>query len=236
MRNLFCLFFCFLSFQGQAQIEFSSIQGKWQEESRSNKKEKNIEFTDTLRLEIRATGFMMIRHAKGSTNTGMAELKGSKLKLQDEKFELESASETKLVLSDGNAVHHFKKNIEFTSSPVAKLVPGVETGKKDLSFLNLKGKWTVYKKTDPAFKPSKFYIKTIEFLEDKGKGTYSAASSFNSNDSVYFAEAVISIQAEGFVIQTKQETIKTIVLKSDENEMILQCGDIHYFLKQFGRK
>ena len=112
----------------------------------------------------------------------------------------------------------------------------MEEGKKDISLSTLKGKWTIYKKTDPQFNHTKFYLKSIDFKEDKGNGTYLAGVTFNNSDSVYVTDAFVYIKGTDFIISSDDETFKAKVLKSDGNELLLENGSIHYFLKQFGKK
>lgn len=219
-----------------SQTSFKDINGKWQEESRTKKKGKEIKFSDTLRIEIRQDGFMMIRHTEGATITGQAELKGTKIVLDDIRFNLVESDKTTLVLNDEDGDHHFKKIDEFSNSPVIKKIPGVEEGKKDIAISTIKGKWTCYKKTDPEFSQSKFYLKNIDFREDKGNGIYVGSVTFNNSDSVYSTEANIIVKDHDFEISSEHESVKATVLKSDGVEMILQNGSIHYFLKQFGKK
>lgn len=219
-----------------AQTTFKDINGKWQEESRTKKKGKEINFKDTLRIEIRKDGFMMIRHSEGATITGQAEIKGTTLLLDDVNFSIVESDNARLTLNDDDGDHHFKKIEEFSNSPVIKKMPGVEEGKKDITISTVKGKWTCYKKTDPEFNRTKFYLKVIDFREDKGNGTYAGTATFNNNDSVYTTDAFIYVKENDFVISSDHETFKATVIKSDGEEMILQSGTIHYFLKQFGKK
>ena len=231
-----CIVLFMIPVFANAQINFTDIDGKWQEEKRTLKKNKEIDFTDTLRMEIRKDGFVMIRHDKGPTITGEAEIRGKKLVLNDNKYGLVETGKNKLILNDDDGNHHFNKVEEFNSSPVQRKIPGVEEGKKDIALGTIKGKWTCYKKTDPAFNQGKFYLKAIDFKEDKGNGTYAGVASFSSSDSVYSTEAFIYIKGTDLVISTDEETFKAKVMKSDGQEMILQNGVINYFMKQFGKK
>jgi hypothetical protein len=220
----------------KAQTSLKEIAGKWQEESRYKKKDKPLDFKDTLRMEIRADGFMMIRHPRGATLTGEAELSGRKLKLENVKYSIVEVSQDKLVLNDNEGDHIFKKMPEFTSAPVTKMIPGVEEGKKDITNAVLKGKWSCYKKTDPEFSRVKFYLRNIDFKEEKGQGAYDGTVSFNNNDSVYTADAIMLVKDSGFNISYNTENFKADVVKSDGEELILRSGNVHYFMKQFGKE
>lgn len=235
MKKLILLFSLLPTFS-MAQITFKDIDGKWQEEYRTEKKGKQIDFKDTLRMEIRTDGFMMVRHSIGATIIGEAEITENKITLQNEQFKIIDHSRKKLVFENSDGQHHFRKADEFDASPVKKVIPGLEEGEKDIRLQTLKGKWTIYKKTDPNFTSSTFYLKSIDFKEDKGNGTYSGLVTFNNSDSVYNTEAFIYIKGNDFIISSDDETFKAKVMKSDGSELILQNGSINYFLKQFGKK
>jgi len=234
MKILIILFL--LPFFCEAQTDIKQLSGKWQESFRTNKKEKKVEFADTLRMEIRPDGFMMIRHNKGATITGQGEISKGSLQLENTALEIVEFAADRLVLHDENGNHHFNRMNEFTNSPVTKLIPGVETGRKDVTLKTIKGKWTCYKKTDPDFSKGKFYIKSIEFKEDKGNGTFTGIAAFNNSDSIYSKDVSILFVGNEMIINSGQETVKAEVLKSDGEELILQSGSINYFLKQFGKK
>jgi len=234
MKILITLFL--LPFFCEAQTDIKQLQGKWQESFRTAKKNKKIDFTDTLRMEIRPDGFMMLRHTKGATITGQGEIRNGSLYLENTEYEIVEFANDKLVLHDNSGNHHFNRMAEFTNSPVTKVIPGVERGRKDISLKTIKGKWSCYKKTDPDFSTGKFYIKSLEFKEDKGDGLYTGTAAFNNSDSVYSNDVLITVAGKEMIISSGKETIKAEVLKSDGEEMILQSGTINYFLKQFGKK
>ncbi|MBK7764272.1 MAG: hypothetical protein IPI46_13160 [Bacteroidetes bacterium] len=220
----------------QAQSKLSDLQGKWQEEKRLNKREKEIEFTDTIRIEFQTSGFAMIRRSGGGTFTGEAELKQENLSIDHQKFEIEELTKNALVLSDKQGLHHLKRMDEFTMSPVKRVLPGVEEGKRDFSFKSVQGKWTCYKKTDPDFKGTTFYIKSIDIKEEKPRGTFLGTASFNNSDSVYTTDAKIIFDGNVCSITSAEQVVKAKVLKSDGEEMILESGTVNYFLKRLGAK
>lgn len=224
-----------LPIASEAQIEFRDIAGKWQEQSRTTSKGKEKSFTDTLRLEIRPDGFMMIRHTVGPTLTGQAELKGQKIYLQDEKIIIVESTAEKLVLCDQEGNHVYSRLPEFTSAPVKKLVPGVEEGVKDLSPGKLIGNWSVYKKTDPAFKGSTFYLKRLIISAARENNSFSGQATYNNNDSVYNKDVLIRVNGNEALEVSGEENLRARVMKSDGDELILQSGNVHYFLKQLGK-
>lgn len=233
-RYLFLLIF--LPAFVQAQTKLSDLQGKWQEEKRSTKKDKPLEFADTIRIEFQNSGFAMIRRSGGGTYTAMAELNEAKLNIDKQKFVIEEFGNNTLVLSDKEGKHYFKKFEEFTMSPVKRILPGVEEGRKDYSFTALQGKWTCYKKTDPDFKGITFYIKSLDFKEEKFSKSFIGTVSFNNSDSVYTSEASMVFVGNECTITCTEQIVKATVLKSDGEELILSSGTVNYFLKRLGAK
>jgi len=219
-----------------AQIGFTNLAGKWQEDMREQKKNTPTSFKDTIKMEIRPEGFMMVRYDIGPTFFGEAELKGKYLSIKEHDFEIQEVAENNLTLIDDKGIHYFKRVIEFGSSPVAKIIPGKEEGVKNISIETLKGKWKCYKKTDAKFDGHKFYLKSLNFIDDKGKGTYTGSAAFSNMDSVFVTDAFIYAKDNNLLISTDDETFKANVVKSNGEELILESGSILYFMKQFGKK
>ncbi len=160
-KLLFCFFLFPVSSFAQYYYTFKDISGKWVEQTRTDKNSDVVPFKDTLYIEIREDGFMMVRHTIGATFYGDATLAENMLIIQKEKFSVEGHEDDLLKLKQGKVTHRFVKQIEFADAPVVKVIPGVERGDVLIDFENLAGKWTVYKKTDPNFKAGNFYIKTL---------------------------------------------------------------------------
>ena len=233
--NRLVLYFMLLPLFGRAQNELLSLSGKWQEEIRTTKKNQSLQWKDSLRLEIRSDGFMMVRHDMGATLTGEAECNGATLHLGKISFTIEEIKPDQLILSDGDGKHQFKRIPEFSNAPVKRLVPGIEQGKREINFAILKGKWTCYKKTDPDFNRAKFYLKSIDFTQDTKPQEWAATAAFNNNDSVYSKNVVVQIKGHNLIIQCQDQSLMLDILKSDGEELILQAGNIYYFLKQFSK-
>ncbi len=214
---------------------FSDISGKWVEQTRTDKNSDVTPFKDTLYIEIREDGFMMVRHAIGATYYGDAELVENKLSIQNDHFTIESNENNILKLKKGKYTHRFVKQAEFNDSPVAKVIPGVEKGQVLDNFEDLNGKWSVYKKTDPNFDRKKFYIKTLDIKEKNMKGLFSGLVTFHNMDSVYSDNATVKIQDKEISILSSDKVLKMTILKNDGEELILEHGSISYFLKRFGR-
>lgn len=235
MKYTFFLFILLSTF-ANAQVVFKDIAGKWQEESREARKNQPSSFIDTMRLEIRPEGFMMVRKDVGATFFGEAEIKGKYLTIKGHDFEIQEKDENNLTLVDDSGYHYFKRVVEFGNSPVTKVIPGKEEGIKNIAIETLKGKWTCYKKMDPKFEKTKFYLKSINFKEDKGNGTYIGSTAFSSMDSIFVVDAFIYVKENNLIISTDEENFKAKVMKSNGEELILENGSITYFLKQFGKK
>lgn len=235
MKNIFLLL-VLCPFVSSGQYTFQKLAGKWQEQTRTDKKKEYLAFTDTLRMEIRPDGFMMVRHAVGATLTGEAEIKFNSIMLEQHEYEIMDFVENKLVIKDEDGIHLFSKKTEFTNAPVKKQVPGATQGEKDLSFKNLKGSWTCYKKTDPNFRFSTLYIKSIDVLEDKGNDTFTSNITFHSSDTTYSTSAFMYFKDNHILLSSEEDTQKVDVLKATTEELILQNGSVIYFLKQFGKR
>lgn len=219
----------------QPTYTFNDISGKWAEQTRTDKNSDVTPFKDTLYLEIREDGFMMVRHAIGATYYGDAELVENKLSIQNDNFTIESNENNILKLKKGKYTHRFVKQTEFTDAPVTKIIPGVEKGDVLDNFEDLHGKWSVYKKTDPNFDRKKFYIKTLDIKEKNMNNLFSGLVTFHNMDSVYTDNATVKIQNRELNILSSDKVLKITILKNDGEELILEHGSVSYFLKRFGR-
>lgn len=216
----------------QHNYTFEEISGKWAEQTRTDKHSDVIPFKDTLYVEIREDGFMMVRHTIGATSYGDAELVENKLSIQREKFTIEALENDMLKLKQNKITHRFAKQKEFADAPVAKVIPGVEHGTIQTTFESLQGKWTVYKKTDPNFKSNTFYIKTLTIQEKKKNNNFVGNVTYHNMDSIFSSNANIQIQDHEMQIVSPEKVLKTVILKNNGEECILQHGSVNYFMKR----
>ncbi len=220
----------------QYYYSFKDISGKWVELTRTDKNSDVTPFKDTLYIEIREDGFMMVRHTIGATYYGDAELHENKLTIQKDVFSVEGVENEMLKLKKGKLTHRFVRQEKFTDAPVEKVIPGVEEGTVLSDFENLKGKWTVYKKTDPKFSSGTFYIKNFDINEMNMINVFSAEISFHNMDSLYSSDATIKILDKELQIMSTDRVLKTRIVKNDGEEMILEHASVTYFLKRFNKK
>ena len=228
------LFLLFPTFSfAQYYYSFKDISGKWVELTRTDKNSDVTPFKDTLYIEIREDGFMMVRHTIGATYYGDAELYENKLSIQKDVYNVEGNEDGVLKLKKGKFTHRFIKQEAFTPSPVQKAIPGAESGVVLTEYENLNGKWTVYKKTDPEFTSGTFYIKNMDISEMNMNNVFSAQVTFHNMDSVYSTDATIKVQNKEMQLVSTDKVLKTRMLKNDGEEMILEHGSTTYFLKRF---
>ncbi len=234
-KFLFILLCLPFAVQAQEEYTFNDLSGKWTEGTRTDKNNDVIPFKDTLFIEIRSDGFMLIRHTIGSTFYGTAELAENKLTLENETFTVEAVDRQILKLKQKKLSHRFVKVNEFNPSPVEKMSPGPESNDGDVSISALKGKWSVYKKTDPSFSSRTFYLKNFEVKEMIREKQYGGQASFHNMDSLYTHDAVIKLQDRELSIITDSRVMKAKIIKYDGEELLLEHGTATYYLKRFNR-
>ena len=236
MKKIFYLLLLLPAYvHAQYTYTFKDISGKWIERTRTDKNSDVAPFKDTLYLEIRENGFMMVRHTIGATFYGDAELIENTLSIQKEHFKIESNENGILKLKQGKVTHRFVKFEEFTDAPVVKMIPGAETGNILNDEKNLQGKWTVYKKTDPSFSSHTFYIKIIDIKEKIKTSTFAGLVTFHNMDSIYSSDATITIHDTEITIVCNDKIIKAQMLKNDGEEFIIKHNSVQYFMKRFGK-
>jgi len=230
MRYLFFLLFCF-PLCCEAQESLSSLAGKWNEQIRLNKKEIPSDFADTLRIEIQRAGMMMVRYGESSFSDE-AKLSNNNLLCGKYRFSVKAFVEDTLWIKDRQGIHVMCKQKDRQLAVIPKRIPGVETGQRQLDWLHVQGKWTCYKKTDPDFKTQMFYLQHIKFQEEREIDGYRAQVTYTNFDSVYTAPAMISMKGYVMHIQTEKINESLSILKCVDDEMILEKGSVHYFLKK----
>ncbi len=235
MKKLFLYGILFIPSIAFAQYSFKDLSGKWVEQTRTDKHQDVVPFKDTLYIEIREDGFMMVRHTFGATVYGNATLNALEISIEKEKFSIETVSNDMLKLKQDKRMHRFSKQIEFQDAPVTKLIPGIETGEIVSDIHQLNGKWHCYKKTDPAFDKAKLYIKQIEIV-DQLLNSMNSTVTFQNMDTVYSADMMIELKDKKMILHGDGQLLKLNMLKSDKDEMILQDEGVSYFLKRGPKK
>jgi hypothetical protein len=235
MKKIIFLLTFLLPNIASAQYEISNIQGKWQEASRNQKKKNDIPFTDTMRIEIIASGYTMIRYQEGVTIIGEASIEKNKLKVKEESFEIVKAAENELQLAEKGIIHVFKRADEYSAAPIKKVIPTAQEGLKNIDYKTIKGKWTCYRKTDPTFDKGKAYIKQLE-IKDSTKLNMLVEVAFHTMDTLYYSNMFMSTQNDTFILKDDSKQIELQVVMSDGEEMILRQDKITYYFKQFTKR
>lgn len=221
--------------EAMAQLSFTELKGKWQEKSRQNNRSQDLEFTDTLRIEFTESGFTQIRYQEGPTYLGEAELNGKRLKLKGLSFELDKNNEQEMVLRMDGQKHIMLRTAQFMAAPIAKVIPAATPGQTEgvirTDLPALAGKWTCYRKTDPAFSKLTFYIKHLEIFS-----LQSAELTLHNMDSVYVELDGLKVLERSLELNGPQGVQTLSILKSDGEELILQKGGLVYYFKRFGKK
>lgn len=238
MKYAFFIFAILYSLLLEAQTDytFGDIAGKWVELTRTDRDAQVIPFKDTMFIEIRSTGFFLIRKHMGATMYGEAELQENVLTFRKEKFIIEKKDGNLLKLKKGNQIHRFELQDEFRDDPGTKLTPQIEFNNKILiNKENILGKWSVYKKTDPSFDRKRFYLKTLDIKEYAQNLQCIGEITMHNMDSLYYDASKINIETKSMKIIGEKTKLNLNITKNDGEEMILTDDKVTYFLKRFGK-
>lgn len=220
----------------QTDYTFEDIAGKWVELTRTDRDAQVIPFKDTMFIEIRNTGFFLIRKHMGATMYGEAELQENVLTFRKEKFTIEKKEGKLLKLKKGNQIHRFELQDEFRDDPGSKTTPQIEANNKILiDKENIVGKWSVYKKTDPSFDRKRFYLKILDIKEYAQNLHCIGEITMHNMDSLYFDASKIHIEKQSMKIIGEKTILNLSITKNDGEELILTDDKVTYFLKRFGR-
>jgi len=210
----------------------TDVAGKWEEAERLKKK-KSIEFTDTLRMEIREDSYMMMRYHLGPTLLGNALRKKDEIVFKNRTLEIESVSNNEFRFSDDAGIHVMKKVTEFSEAPISKKIPELENEKKSGIYQQeMLGKWTCYKKTDPEYTPAKFYVKNLQVKQKIENNLYTGTITMHNADSVYTNDCTIEIEKKQVKIRISGGAM--MMLETEmllDNEWVLLDNKTRYYLK-----
>lgn len=235
MKNLLILFLITISFCCQAQTTLNELKAKWKETSRVNSNGKLVDFRDTIRLEIMNSGYAMLRYDEGPTWVGDATLQKNFLEIKDQKFEVEKQTNNALHLNKNGMVHRLENVNQFGDNPIAKVIPQAASGDVKLDFETLRGKWTCYRKTDPAFDKGKMYIKQLE-INSQIINQFAGSLTLHNMDTIVYENVMIELGTATLLVKGEKEIRNLRIIKSDGEELIAEDSKITYFLKRFGKK
>lgn len=236
MKHFILLMLCIPTHAALAQYSMESFKGRWKETSRQKEgKSINIEYTDTMRFDFMDSGYTMLRWDNGPTLIGDISISKSKMKLKDLDFEIKQLESNELMLEEKGIQHHFNRVQQFSASPVQKVIPNATEGEVKLDFATLQGKWSCYRKTDPAFDKSKMYIKQLD-IKDQVVNAISAQLSVHNMDTLWYEDVAITIEGKQLKIKGQDTNLTLTVLKSDAEELIAEDRKVTYYFKRFGKK
>lgn len=221
---------------GQEEEELF-FAGKWQEYKRTEgkkRKAREIELENIIMIEFMADSTGRLWYEDGKFCMGPIEIDEKGFHIDRELFDFYEINENEVNLGRNNIVHHFHRVDQFTAmGPIRKVIPDVEEG--PISASKRTGKWSAYKKTDPQFKRTNFYLRDLEILEPAVDGKYPVKLSYASQSDVEKTEAIMHVEKDKMYFLIENRPIELRILKWENNELILQDGDIHYYLKDFSQ-
>lgn len=236
MKKLSFLLFCLGAQVSYAQFSLESFKGRWKESTRQKEgKTGNIEFADTMRFDFMDSGYTMLRWDNGPTLVGDITLTKTKMKFKDNDFEIKQLESNELVLVEKGIQHRLQRVQQFAASPVQKVIPNATDGEVNLDFATLKGKWSCYRKTDPAFDKSKMYIKQLD-IKDKVVNAMSAQLSLHNMDTLWYEDVSITIEGKQLKIKGQDTMLTLTISKSDAEELVAEDRKVTYYFKRFGKK
>lgn len=222
----------------EAEEEENVFVGKWQEYERTFKKQSGayINFTDTMQLQFMEDSMVRVWFNDGRYFNEPYYFE-RKTMLVGEKYVFKRflVDEKELSLRNGNEWHHFKRVNKLKQGAIKKRRPGAERGNVDARANVLVGKWSSYKKEDPAFTGRTFYLRQLEIKELTDGGAYKAEVIYANMADEKRGEGTVTINEKQLTIRTEDKTETYEIMKLEGSEMTLtKEGAILYF-KEFSR-
>jgi hypothetical protein len=212
--------------------------GKWQEYQRSYNKRGNdlVEFKDTMQLQFMPDSMVRIWYNDGKYFNKRYQFDRKMIRFGEQyTFRKHWLSEDELILKNEETYQFFKRVVNLRQGAIKKVIPGAERGEINVSPENLKGTWSTYKKEDKAFTGAKYYLKTLEIIEDDGRGNYKAKLTLASRTKIQGSEGNIQITGTKLNFTADEQSLTYDILKIENNEMLLSRDGAIIYLKEFSR-
>lgn len=186
-------------------------------------------------MDFAGEGLCVMRYGKEESVVGAGELEGEKFRFKGKTYTLKVQNLSEFELGDG-VVRHTMKRVGQYGGGIPKLArgTGLEEGEVKTDLASWQGKWTCYRKTDPAFTSTKFYIKHLEVSD--AMPSQSAQVTWQNMDSIYTAEMAFLLKGKSLELKSNTESQLFEVLKADGEEMILKREETVYYLKRFTKR
>lgn len=231
MKNIYALLLLvMLPAIGLAQ-NHKKILGRWVEVKRWKVNNNPVSYTDTIRIEF-LTGNEYIWHKYGSfIFRGTYKVEDNRLDIGMRDFDILEARNNKLVLRDQAGIYEFVPDKAVAPNAPPKMQ---ETFAPVTSLSQMAGHWSPFKRTSSTTMQSVDYKRLVKMIDIYAIPTNGQIGQlFSTSD----ADNAPSWYIERFDNQTlycngKDKRVFKVI-KCQDNELILEEGNITYFFRQF---
>lgn len=223
-----------------AQFSTTQLVGKWQEISRTDKKNRSVDFTDTIYLNFLSPNRVITRDGNSSNMTGNAAIEpGNVLIAAADVYTILSVADSQVVLDNQDEFIHtlIKKDMYFFES-YGKLSVKQEEFKDPIpvTLQDVMGKWMVYRKLAKpgVINPPVNIIQYLKITDSTGENTAKGEVTFYQTDKSTLLPCTIKVTNAGIDINAGEFTWSLFVYKADKKELVFgEAAVLLYYSKAY---
>ena len=219
--------------QPTSTYSLPQLSGKWQEVSRSTKKNSSVDFKDTLFYNFSGHN-VSSRDGVNMSLKGEAFIDaGNVLVAAADVFTIRSLSANRLVLDDGDYIHTLvKKNVFWLETlPSNAIAPEKFNTPVPVNASALSGKWKVYRRAAKPGATDKVLIRILNVIDIKSSSTATGEITFYKTEKLETLPCTIILDGEKMQISTEKNTWNVMVYKADGKDFVFGDPTLMYYCK-----
>jgi len=219
------------------KYSMDQFNGKWQEISRNDRaSNSNVDFEDTLFFIFSGDNNVYTRNGINFSLNGKAALRpGNILNTGSDEFIIKSLDETKAVLDDGDTYIHTmikKQSFLYESLPTDSIVLEKFTTPVDVSYANIIGKWSVYRRdAKPGSISTDEPILRMINIENNND-TANSEITFYVKEKSETVPCHITLEGTKIHLVTLKHSWSMDVYKADDKEFVFGSAELMYYCKR----
>jgi hypothetical protein len=218
-----------------SMYSLNQFTGKWQEVSRSDKKNNSVGFRDTLFYNFSDKGEVYSRDGVNMSLMGEAAIDpGNVLVAAADVFTIRSMNNNQVVLDDGEYLHTLvrKNGFWYEILPTTAVVPEKFTNPVSVNASALAGKWKVYRRdAKPGTENNRILMRILNVTDIKDNITATGELTFYRTEKLETLPCTITLNGDRIHISTSKDNWNFNVYKADGKDLVFGDASLMYYCK-----
>ncbi len=230
----------FLLFSSAALHAKTNLTGHWKEVGRQTASGDRVEFADTMRIHFLVGNEYTWSRPMGFIYRGTYKLTEKSLDMGARFYTVMRMASDRMVLSDKDGTYEFTRYEDrshqtdnTSASSTDRQQRSSTDGRAPRDIDVLKGRWEVFKRTASSTQASIDYTRQIKALEVKENAGGTQALLYSATDPQTTPSWYIERYKDGVLYCKGKDARQIRIIQFEDGELILEEGDVTYFLKKF---